>query len=166
MILFFFFTKLALTLLHPLFLAHSLTLFTRFPLLPILKGEILRYSPNLEKSGSEIYLSLTPFIYLIIIYFIYRSLTSGSGSIIPSIPPSLLISNSNPVVIQLLFHWGNSVSTNLSSSAPENKMLGFVVKSGNIRILTELNCFSLGVFSPHFDREVAQWEHLGHDNWV
>ena len=48
-------------------------------------------------------------------------LTSGSGSIIPSIFPSLLISNSNPVVIQLSFHWGKSESTNLSSSAPGNE---------------------------------------------
>ena len=120
-----FFTKLALTLLHPPCLAHGLTLFTRFPLLQIVKGEILRYSPNLEKSGSEIYLSLTPFIYLFIIHFIYRSLTSGSGSIIPSIPPSLLISNSNPVVIQLSFHWGYSESTNLSSSAPDNSCIKF-----------------------------------------
>ena len=109
---------MALTLLHPPCLAHGLTLFTRFPLLPILKGEILRYSPNLEKSGSEIYSSFT---YLFIIYSIYRSLTSGSGSIIPSIFPSLFMSNSNPVVIQLSFHWGKSESTNLSSSAPGNE---------------------------------------------
>ena len=63
------------------------------------------------------------FIYLFIIYFIYRPLTSGSGSIIPSIPPSLLISNSNPVLIQLLSNWGYSESTNLSSSAPDNSCI-------------------------------------------